>query len=100
MRDRRARRLGAARYCGSVSAVLRNRVKAVALVAKVVEVRIGKPVVSTIGINFEDGHNPGWIGIGQWPQQHAVHDGKDRSGRADSERKRKNRYGGETAILA
>ena len=58
-----------------------------ALIAKVIEIRVGKPVVSTLITDFKDGNDPVWIGIGQGPQQNAINDGEDRRARANSQSK-------------
>ena len=100
VRDRRARRLRRPRNGRDVVAVLRDRLEAAALIAKVVEVRVREARRPALRGDLEDGHDPVRIGVRQRPQQHAVHDAEDRRGRADAEGEGQDGDGGEARVLA
>ena len=85
MRDNGSGGLRTTRNRRRVRAVFCNRLEAVALIAKVVEIRVGKPIAPAVIIDFENGNEPIWMGIGQRAQQHAIHDGEDCCRRANAE---------------
>jgi hypothetical protein len=60
-------------------------------IAKVDEVRVGKPDVETAMAHFKDGHQPVLPRIRQRPQQDSVDDRKDSGGGADGEGQREYR---------
>ena len=97
--NRRARRLRSSRNGRDVVIVLRNRLEAAALIAKVVEVRVRKARRPALRGDLEDGHDPVRIGVRQRPQQHAVYNAENCRGRADAERQREDGDGGERGIL-
>jgi hypothetical protein len=88
--DHRARRLRRARNGHDVGAVFRNCLKAAALVAEIVEVRIRKARRPTLRIDLEDGHDPVRRRVRQRSQQHAVDDAENGRRRADAERESEN----------
>ena len=67
-----ARRLRCSRNGRDVVIVLRNRLEAAALIAKVVEVRVRNARRPALRGDLEDGHDPVRSGVRQRPQQHAV----------------------------
>src|SRR5438552_18450414 len=72
VRDHRARWPRTAGHSRGVGRVLCDRLEAMALVAKIIEIRIRKPAMSAVGLDFEHGHNAVWIGIRQSFQQDAI----------------------------
>ncbi len=95
-----ARRLRSSGNRRDVVAIFRNGLKAVALIAKIIEVGIRNRRPGALGIDLEDGHDPGWIGVRQRPQEHAVYDTENGGGGADGQRERKNHDGGGAGMLA
>ena len=80
--------------------VLGNRLEAVVLIAKVVEVRVRQARPRALGVDFENGHNPVRLGIRQRPQQHAIYNAEDGRGSADGQCERKDHDRGGPGVFA
>src|SRR5512140_273454 len=65
----RARRLRGSCNGGDEARVLRERLEAAALVAEVIEVRVGEARPRALRVDFEDGHDAARIVIRERPQQ-------------------------------
>src|SRR5882724_4555827 len=79
--------------------ILCNRLKAAALIAKVVEVRIRNAGPPAIRVDLEDGHDPVRTGVRQRAQQHAIYNTEDCRGRANGQRERKDHDCGSTRVF-
>src|SRR5207248_4079460 len=66
-RHYRARWLSRPGHRRHVFVVLRNRLESVILIAKVIEVRIGKPGPRALRVDLEHSHDPVRIGVWQRP---------------------------------
>ena len=98
--NRRARGLRTSRNGRDVVAVLRNRLEAAALIAKIIEVRVCNARRPALRGDLEDGHDPVRIRVRQRPQQHAVYDTENCGGRADTESQGKESNNCEAGVLA
>ena len=82
------------------AAVDGHRGKAVVVVLPVAKVGIGDRAGAEIGLALVKHHELFGMRVGNWIEQHRVDDGEKRRVRADAERERQDRDGGEAGALA